>query len=486
MFDEMFPGMGMMGMYGMNPMTMGINPAMFGGMQQYRQPGADIFSSMGIMNPQQQMFQQVEMRNMLEQQQFAREQQMLAMRNMSMNMGANAAQIGSGFAGPMLMGMGGLQNGQIAKGVTGLADALISKFGPQNGGMTPMGPQAAASQASQIDPTQIIAAARAKYPDDPGRAYTEAGQQLIQLGKASGNDALIQGGVRTMDQGNKFRLANAQTEANTAKSAAQAAEANARVKSLQVSMNMPKTVGTVRNSAGWQGLQYAQRGPDGQIHMYTTGWGPNLTYASPGTPGGWQKNGDSFQKYTETNSTAINRINSLESQVKNGAPIGWAQDATSFFNDVLGTLKQLTPGDSNIPDSVRSDFEKNFPTTFQSWATKGEIGESTAQDLVMSLASTYAAGRQVSRTDIARAESVVGTATSNPQTLIPLLENVKQRTIGDVDRTAQFYLAGGEGNAQYSQRIKGLQQTFHSTISAPSVNAGTTTDLGNGWTVTQH
>jgi hypothetical protein len=85
MFDEMMPGMGM-GMYGMgmDPMMMmggmGMYPPgmMFSGMQQYGRPQADVFSNLGIMSPQQQMFQGVQMQNMMEQEQFAREQQMLA------------------------------------------------------------------------------------------------------------------------------------------------------------------------------------------------------------------------------------------------------------------------------------------------------------------------------------------------------------------------------------------------------------------------
>jgi hypothetical protein len=483
-----------MGAYGMGMGGMGgYMPGMFAGMQQYKQPGADEFSSLGIQSPQQQMFQQVQMRNMMQQQQMAREQQMMAIRSMAMNSGANAAQVGSGFAGPMLMQMGGLRNpetsGAITSGINSLIGAYQNRGQGGPGGMTPMGPQALASQAGQIDPTQIIAAARLKNPNDQAAALQDAGTQLVQMGKSSGNDNLVMAGVRAMDQANKLQLSNGQIRAETAKDTAQGGEATARAASVTAGMTAPHDLGTVISPDGRQWRQYTQYNPDTQKYeMFRNGGGMPIQYVLPQTPGGQQQNGDNYQKMVYTTSTAISRIDQAQKQIASGAPVGDAQDIVSKINDVVGTLGQFYDKSFTSPDAS-AYLQKTLPgSDFGKWATEGGVTESNMQDMVMTVAAGYAGGKQISRADVTRAEEVLGTASSNPSTLSSVLTAVRQRMIGDVDRQAEVIKSRG-GTTQFIGSVDGMNKGFHALVDTPkqtSTGPGTPVSLGNGWTVTQH
>jgi hypothetical protein len=464
MFDEMFPGMGLAGMYGMDP-YMGMA---FGGMQQYRQPGADVFSSLGIMTPQQKMFQGISMQNMLEQQQLARQQQMMALQMEGQNIGVNAAKVGSGFAGPMLMAMGGM-NSPLA---TRLPGAIAQAFGPQQGqgsGMMGMPP----GQGGDV--TSLLNFANEKFNGDPGKAYAWAGQQLSRWADQTGDPQAREQAVRLSQMGFNLSQEEANKAADTARLNAQAGESAQRTKTLQAEMLAPKPMGTGHDMSGNEGLVWAQYNPQTNKYEQMSGfWGPAIAYAVPNTPGGADKNLDTFQTLADNGSKAITRLNQLETQVRNGAPIGWAQEGASFFNDVLGTLKQVVPG-TNISPDVQQYMNGTYGNTFQDWATKGEIAESTAQDMVMTLASSFAAGHQVSRADIDRAEKVVGTATSNPETLLPVLNMVKQRTSADLDRAYAFYKARG-GTPAYLKSLDGVHQEYYRQIGSPATNGGS----GNG------
>jgi hypothetical protein len=478
MFDQFDPSM-----YGLSPGMAG----MFMGMPQYRQPSADVYSQLGIMSPQQQMFQGISMQNMLEQQQLARQQQMMALQSMSMNMGANAAQVGSGFAGPMMLQMGGLRPagmGAITNALNAGINAYANRGNPQSG-MTPMGPQAQMSQGiNPNDPQSVIAAGYRANNGDPAKALRWAADYFNNSKDPS--QQMMAG--RLYEQAEQLREKEAANAASVAKDLGSAHESEARTTTLNAGLTRPVPMGQGHDANGNVGLVQAVYNPATKTWSNTSGfWGPSLAYAIPNSPGGADKNLDTFQGLADTASKTYTRIGQLEGLVKNGAPIGWAQDGASWFNDVLGTLKQIAPGD-NVPTDVKDYMSKTFDQTFQSWATKGEIGESTAQDLVMTIASGYAGGRQVSKNDVQRAEAVVGAATSNPSTLISTLENFKQRQSQDLDRAYGFYKARGVGMGpmagRYGASLDAVYGTYKKQVTEQAPSGPI--DMGNGWTVVQH
>jgi len=466
MFDELFPGMGMMSGMGMDPYgMMGL-----GSIPQYKTPGADVFSNLGISSPQQQELKGIQMQNMLQQSQIMRQREIMQMQMMGNNMGVSSAGLASGFNAPMLMAMGGMQSPigpQLSQGINSL---IAMRQGQGQGGMVPMGPQAMASQ--NVDPSQIIAQAVQQNGGDLGKGYKAAADQLSKIADAKNDDNMRMMATRLYQQAQEAQQKEDTVAANNAKSNAQANEANTRANSINAQLTKPVPMGTGHDASGNEGLVQSVYNPKTKNWSYTSGfWGPSLAYAIPNSPGGADKNLDSFQNLAETSSKTTARIGQLQDMVRNGAPIGWAQDGASFFNDVLGTLKQVMPGNPDVPSDVKNYMKQNFGQTFQGWANKGELGESTAQDLVMTVASGYAGGRQVSKNDVQRAEAVVGLATSNPETLIPLLDNVKQRISQDTDRAYQFYKARGVGMgpmaSRYGQSLDSVYGTYKQQIATP-------------------
>lgn len=456
MFDELFPGMGMAGMYGM------MDPSMFAGMQQYKQPGADIFSDIGLMSPQQQMFQSVELQNMMQQQQLARQQQMLALRNMSQNIGVNAAQAGTGFAGPMLMQMGGLQPSWGPGLTSGLNQAIdmYANRGQQQNGMMPQ-----AAPSSDVDPARIVDDSIRASGGDPAKGYKMAADTLSQLADSTGNDNYRMSAARLRAQAFALQQKEAESSASTQKNQADAAEARARAKSVGAEMYMPKPLGVVHDQSGQVGLAYSQIDPStGKPSIKTTGWGVPIQYVIPNTPNGMESNIRNFQDTVTNGLDSMQRINGLENLLKSkgGAAQGWAADGVDFANNLLGTLRQLAPG-TTLDAGAEAALGK-YNGTFQQWANKTAISQSLWSDLTMGLAGVYAHGQRISNVDIKRAADTLGESQSNPESITQILDSVKSRMSQHIDNEAETYLIGG--NPQYKGQITGLQAMFHRKVGA--------------------
>ncbi|MDE2097348.1 MAG: hypothetical protein KGL39_08905 [Patescibacteria group bacterium] len=467
MFDELFPGMGMMGAYGMNPMMMGMPMgAMFGGMQQYRQPGADVFSDMGLMTPQQQQFQGIELQNMLQQQQFARQQQLLAMRNMSMNMGANAAQVGSGFAGPMLMQMGGLQpswGGQLTNGIDGLISAYQNRGQPQGGmpqgGMVPQ----AAGAAQGVDPGQIINDSIRAAGGDPAKGYKMAADTLSQLADTTGNDNYRTAAARLRIKAFQTQQSEASSAANTAKANADAQEAASRAQATTAAISAPRPMGVAHSPDGQTGIAWSQYDPQTKSWETKSGyWGVPIQYQIPTTPNGQMENQNAYRQTVMNGIDSQRRINSLIGLInsKGGAAQGWAAEGVGFANDLLGTIQQLAPG--RQLDSTGEAALKQYNGTFQNWANKTELSESYWSDLTMGLAGVYAHGQRISNVDIKRAADTLGESVGNPKSIVPVLQSVSQRMSQDIDTQGGAYGVGGTG--PYQNNIKQLNKYYHDSI----------------------
>lgn len=467
MFDELFPGMGMAGMYGTMDPAMGM---MFAGMPQYRQPGADVFSQMGVMSPQQQMFQGVELQNMMEQQQFARQQQMLAMRNMAMNMGAQAANVGTGFGGPLLQMMGGMQpafSSGLTNGINQLID--LKNRGFQNG--APIGVMGSlSSDPNQFDPTALLAYARQKFPDDPAQANKWAGQQLIQAGQSSRNPTWEQAGVRLMDAGNALALSRGKTQADINKSNAQANESTARANELQAELSKPNPMGPFHDQQGNVGEGYSQYDvAKGAWNIKSTGWGKPIQYVLPQTPGDISKDIGDFRERLSDTEDAIARIRQVRQGLANGAAQGWTADGVKLVNDLQGSIEQLAPG--SMLDSDGQKLLGTYKGDFNSWAQATGVNESTWADLTMALAKSYAKGGRISNQDIERAKESIGENYSDPRTVTAILNNVEQRTTGDVDRD-YAYLRSSAMMPQQKQDIDNLYGTFKQRLT-PAQNTRT-------------
>lgn len=473
MFDELFPGMGLMGMYGMG-MPMG---GMFSGMQQYRQPGADLFSDLGLMSPQQQMFQGVEMQNMLEQNQLARQQQMMALRNMSMNIGVNAANAGTGFAGPMLMAMGGLQpawQGGLTQGING----LISKYGPQGqqGGMLPPGVMGA---TGGVDEAKILDDSLKAAGNDPAKGLSLAANTFSQLADATGNDNYRMAAARARQKAFELQQSEAQSSAITDLKKAQAGESTARQQSLQAGLTKPAPIGEVHDQSGRVAQEYAQYSPaSGQWNLGHTSWGTQMQFVLPQTPGDVSKDIGDFRDRLANTEDAVTRIRQVRQGLANGAAQGWTADAVKFANNLQGSLEQLAPG--SMLDADGQKLLGTYKGDFNSWAQATGVNESTWADLTMALAKSYAKGGRISNQDIERAKESIGEDYSDPRTVAAILNNVEQRTTGDVDRD-YAYLRSSAMMPQQRADIDNLYHTFKQRLTPPTVQppAGNRPPIGS-------
>src|SRR6185503_11073074 len=219
-----------------------------GSIPQYKTPGADVFSNLGISSPQQQELKGIQMQNMLQQSQIMRQREIMQMQMMGNNMGVSSAGLASGFNAPMLMAMGGMQSPigpQLSQGINSL---IAMRQGQGQGGMVPMGPQAMASQ--NVDPSQIIAQAVQQNGGDLGKGYKAAADQLSKIADAKNDDNMRMMATRLYQQAQEAQQKEDTVAANNAKSNAQANEANTRANSINAQLTKPVPMGTGHDASG--------------------------------------------------------------------------------------------------------------------------------------------------------------------------------------------------------------------------------------------
>lgn len=458
--------------------------------EQYKKAGSDPFAEFGIMTPMQKQMQAMQMQNAYRQQQMQQQQQMLNLQATSANMGVNAAGI-SGLNGPMLQMMGGQQPAFEGK-LTNAINQFLPGGGLNNGnglgnpapsGMTPMGPNAMAQQ--NMDPSALVSASLSAHPDDLAAGYADAAAKMKQVADAKGDAQSQQIAARLQIKAFQQRqLQNAQ-DATTTKAKADAARAQADTQKTVAEMGNPSNFEHVNMPNGDTAIAYVKHNDDGTFGGFGIGFqGKNKEYTLAETP---SQAGKDIQDYRELTGNSLSTLNSLDTLNKGlaaGAAQGWTADGVTKVNNVVGTLKQLMPGTTIDQSAIDQANKFHSDGTFQGWANKTGVQESTWADLTMQLAKTYSNGGKTSNQDIVRAKEALGEDIGNPATVATVLSSVKDRVVKNVDRQHDL-LNVSEAEPAAREQIDNIHKFFHSQVDPPQ--AAPKTNLppvdAQGWTL---
>lgn len=448
----------------------------------YKRPGADMFSDIGYMSPQQKDLQAFQMQQQYIQRQLAQQQQMLELQSMSQNMGAQTAGLAAGFSYPAYLAQqnnnGGIQN----RGLTSALSQLMGRFqgGGQPGGnpmgmglngMTPPPP-------NQIDPSMLIAKrmqeaqASGKTPAD---GKLQASQDLFQLSQARNDPSLAQMAARLQDQAYQEKAANENKSSITAKNQADAAKTNFEVTKEKAQLANPQ--GDIHGTDG-EGNQvtyqrtYDENGTYKGLQLVTKG--KPIQYTVPETPGDRSKDVQDFRTLVN-NSVGTNQlIDALSTNLQKGAATGWPSEVVEGLSNVIGGLGQL--GQPDMSKEAVDELNKHTGD-FTNWANQTHLASSQWAQLTMSLASTYAEGGRISNKEIMTAEHTLGEAIANPKIAANVLNDVKQRVGAAVDR--QHDLLSQSGMPKSAQQVIDNFHNYYKQKSGVQDSDGWQ-DLGNG------
>jgi hypothetical protein len=384
-----------------------------------KKPGAGLFAELGIYSPTEKI--EAKQAQQLLQQQIAAQQQ-----QQQLALAQAKANVPQGYGFSQFLGMGGLQNIQQAERGTRAAQGMLS------------GPQSAETPGVQgIDPRQIVLNALRASPDDKGKAFRVAAQQLAAIGQQNGDEQFMTAAANLMDKA---------TEADKEKAGVESTQATTEATKQKTILD--------KAQAGNPGKYQDRRDPNGNLMTdrdqfdengkylgtKTVSGGPvrqiNQTIDDPRTATQRGNEYQEFQKLLVNTDSTISAMHDITTNLAAGAAQGWAASAVTLVDNAVGTLAQLAPG-SRLDASATRALESNAQN-FQAWANKTGVNESIWNDLVSNLAKTYNPTGTITEKDITRAAKTVGQNISNPKTVAAVLQDAERRSAAFVDKNYEY------------------------------------------------
>lgn len=457
--------------------------------QQYKAPSADPFAQFGIMTPMQKdqlayarqvQQQQQQMQLQLQQQQLIHAQQQQSV---------DAASLASGYAFPTYLAMQagkGVDNPMLTKGLSTLGGMAAQGMGatPRPGMQAPpmppgvggggmmQGPPGSglggqpsqgmlAGQVPQDDRGLILSKAMDANPGDSGKAYIQAGNEILRAAMQSGNEEYMRSGTAMIAKGNEL----AQTKGNqdvTNKEKLSVVDKNeSEVAKNAKDLRMATNVHSVNTLEGNTKLVWQDEKGD-----WKSGFeGTPITRTLDTTPAQKGKEVEEFQDLGDAVATSHAMVTKVKQNIASGAAVGnWAEAGVGLANNIIGTIRQIAPNTDIADDALTELNTMKAKGTFAGWAKTTAINESDLNDLTMSLAKTYAGpGGRVNVNEIKRAAQTIGEHIGDPATFAAVLDDVDKRTTEAYDRKYGSYKARLTSPSQIESMDK-LHAYTHSLI----------------------
>src|SRR6185312_4129472 len=214
---------------------------------------------------------------------------------------------------------------------------------PQHGiGMTPPGPNI----MQGVSEADILTQALAQNPGDRAAAYRQAAKQIMLRGRALNDPNATFTAGRMLDEAEKVELAQKKTQADISKSQADTSLAQAETSKNKQEMTAPKVIATdARLPNGDRGVMVAYPdGKGGYSKPQVIAAGPDIATVSPESPTDLSTNEKDFAGTVTGAVNTIRNISAIKAGLVNpegSAKIGWAEDAASALDKVVGTAGQL-------------------------------------------------------------------------------------------------------------------------------------------------
>lgn len=440
--------------------------------QQYKSPSADPFAQFGITTPLQKdqaayarqvQMQQQQMQMALQQQQLIHAQQQQSVDAASLASGYAfptylAMQAGKGVDNPMLtkglsalggmaaQGMGaaprpGMQAPPMPPGMGGMPQGMVQ--GPPGGGLGGQPSQGMlAGQVPSDDRALILSKAMEANPGDSGKAYVEAGNEILRNAVQTGNEEYMRSGTAMISKGNDL-IQNKAGQKATIDEKVSATNKNAvEAAKIQSDMTAPQSLGKVDKENGDTALAMRQYDPVTKTWSTKTDFqGKQLQRLETSTAAQRGEEVKNFQELTGNVVGFNQKIEQVKGLLTQGAATGtWASAGVGTLNNIVGTIGQLAPGTTFEQSAKDALNDMKAKGTFANWAGTTAEKDSVLIDLTMNLASTFAGpGGKVSNKEITRAERMIGENIGSPSTFTRVLDSVKERANNDYTTQYKLY-----------------------------------------------